>query len=129
MPPLAVETDDVDVDGAPNERTEARIREIALQAMVEATSQARINRAMRTQTAIPGDVIFELGDVVEYHRPSTQKDLPGWHGPGVITDVLADQGQVVLKHRENELRCRFQDVRHFLSLGMVIPELQFGSTK
>ena len=90
------------------------MREIALQAMVEATSQARINRDMRTQTGIPGDVIFELGDVVEYHRPSTQKDLCGWHGPGVIQEINADQGHVILKHNEREIRCRFQDLRQFL---------------
>ena len=96
--------------------------------MVEATSQARINRAMRTKTILPGEILFELGDEVEYHRPSTQKDTPGWHGPGVITEIFAEQGQVLVKHRDKELRCRLQDVRQFIGLGMVLPELQFGNT-
>ena len=70
--------------------------------MFEATSQARINRAsaMRTKTAIPGDVIFELGDIIEYHRPSTQKDVPGWHGPGTIIEIIVDQGQAVIRHKK-----------------------------
>ena len=79
MPPIAIDTEDLDVEGAPNDRAEARVREIAFQTMVKATSQARINRAMRTQTALPGQALFELGDQVEYHRPSASKDTPGWH--------------------------------------------------
>ena len=67
---------------------ENRVREIALQTMVEATSQARITRAMRTRTVIPGEELLELGDEVEYHRPSTQKDVSGWHGPAVVIGVL-----------------------------------------
>ena len=129
LPPLYSETDDLDVEGEPNDRSEARVREIALQTMVEATSQARINRAMRTRAGIPGEVLYELGDQVEHHRPSTSKDTPGWHGPGVVIEVLADQGQLVLRHRNEDFRCRFQDVRQFMGLGLVLPELQFGSTK
>ena len=60
MPPLAMDTEDLDVEGAPNDRAEARVREIAFQTMVEATSQARINRAMRTQTALSGQALFEI---------------------------------------------------------------------
>ena len=41
-PPLAMETDDVDAEGPPNDCTEARVREVALQAMVEATAQAML---------------------------------------------------------------------------------------
>ena len=129
MPPVAMETENPDVEGPANDRIEARTREIALQAMIEATSQARVNRAMRTRTTLAGDVIFELGDIIEYHRPSSQKDVPGWHGPGVITEILADQGQAIVKHHGDELVCRTRDLRHFIGLGMVFLELQFGSTK
>ena len=44
-------------------------------------------------------------------------------------EIIADQGQAVIRHKTEELRCRFQDVRHFIGLGVVLPELQFGSTK
>jgi hypothetical protein len=98
MPPLAIDTENLDEEGAPNDRVEAHVREVALQTMVEATAQARINRALRTQTALPGQASFELGDHVEYHRPSASKDTPGWRGPGVITELLFDQGQVVINH-------------------------------
>ena len=59
LPPLAIETENPDEEGPANDRIEARVREIALQAMVEATSQARINRAMRSKTGIPGEIIYE----------------------------------------------------------------------
>ena len=128
LPPLSLDEGDLEQEGVPNDRIEARTREIALQAMVETTSQARINRALRTKTTLPGDVQFELGDVVEYHRPSKTKDVSGWLGPATIIEVLGDQGQVVVKRKNEELRCRFQDTRHFIGLGMVIPELQFYGT-
>ena len=106
---------------------ESRVRERALQTMVQATSQARITRAMRTRTVIPGEELFELDDEVEYHRPSAQKDVPGCHGPAAVIGALSDQGQVVIRRKENELRCRFQDVRQFI--GATQPELQLGSTQ
>ena len=79
--------------------TEARVREIALQAMIEATSQARIGRALRTSTQHPAERIFQKGDVVEYHRPSISKDISGWLGPVDIVEVLPEQGQLLLKLR------------------------------
>jgi len=45
---------------------------------------------MRTKTVIPGEELFELGDEAEYHRPSTSKDVSGWHGPATIVGILAD---------------------------------------
>jgi hypothetical protein len=125
---LSIDEGDLEQEGVPNDRIEARTREIALQAMIEATSQARINRALKTKTQLPGDLQYQVGDQVEYYRPSKTKDVSGWLGPATVIEVLGDQGQVVVKHRNEELRCRFQDTRQFIGLGMVIPELQFYGT-
>jgi hypothetical protein len=125
MPPLSLDEGDLEQEGVPNDRIEARAREIALQAMVESTSQARINRALKTKTQLPGDVQYQVGDQVEYYRPSKTKDVSGWLGPATIIEILGDQGQVVVKRKNEELRCRFQDTRHFIGLGVVLPELQF----
>jgi len=131
LPPMSIDTENEDPDreGIPNDRIEVRVREIALQTMVEATSQARINRALRIRTVIPGEELFELGDEVEYHRPSTSKDVSGWHGPATVIGIFAEQGQALIKHRDQEMRCRFQDLRQFIGLGMLLPELQFGSVQ
>jgi hypothetical protein len=66
LPPIAIQTgEDLDEPSAGNDRVEARIREVALQAMIEATSQARISRAMNTKTQIPGERLYTKGDIVE----------------------------------------------------------------
>ena len=115
LPPIAMDDSDMHEAGASSVgNTEARIREIALQAMIEATSQARVTRALRTSTQHPAERTFQKGDIVEYPRNSSSKDISGWLGPADIVDVLAERGQLVLKHRNNEIRCRVQDCRHFL---------------
>ena len=52
-----------------------RIREIAIQRMVEATATQRINRAMNTITKLAGqEYQFEPGELIEYWKESPQKD-------------------------------------------------------
>ena len=70
-------------------RETARVREIALQQMVEATSQARLGRALRTRTAIPIEQKFKVGDIVEFHREASSKDVSGWRGPAEIKEMRA----------------------------------------
>ena len=114
LPPLAIEEENPgEEDGISNDRKEARVREIAIQAMVEATSQARINRALKAQTSMPGAQKFQVGDVVEYYKPSSQKDVSGWMGPADIVEVNDSSGQVLIRHRGQEMRRRLQEVRHF----------------
>jgi hypothetical protein len=68
LQPIGITTgEDIDEPGAGNDRVEARVREVALQAMIESTSQARISRALNTKTQLPGERMFAKGDIVEYH--------------------------------------------------------------
>ena len=67
-------------------RLQRRIREIALQRMIEATI-SRVNRALRTRATESGEGRFNIGDVVEIHGPPSTKDAPGWAGPGAIVPV------------------------------------------
>ena len=127
LPPLAIDDEDIDKDSAGNGRVEARVREIALQEMIEATSQARINRALKTKTRLPGEARFTVGDVVEYYRPPSSKDISGWLGPATITEVVAIDGQVQIEHKGRKLRCRLQDVRQFIGLGLVYEEFAFSN--
>ena len=55
--------------------------------MVEGTAKARVGRIMRTRTlpaVSPSD--YAIGDEVDFHRPQSRKDLPGWSGPATVTD-------------------------------------------
>ena len=64
-----------------------RIREVALQKIIESTAQARIHRALRSHTTTPGEVLnYQPGDLVDYHRPPSSKDLSGWHGPATVVE-------------------------------------------
>jgi len=60
--------------------------------MIEATSQARIGRALKASTKRPGETLYKPGDIVEYHRESSQQDVSGWLGPADVLQVLAGQG-------------------------------------
>ena len=71
LPPIPIGDEEPQEGGGENlSRDVARVREVALQAMIEATAQARINRAMRTSTALPIEQRLEVGEEVEFHRPN-----------------------------------------------------------
>ena len=125
MPPMVVNTEELDHEGVPNDRLEARTREVALQTMIEISSQVRIHRTERTHSYHEP---FELGDQVEYRKMTVGKNASGWHGPAVITEVIAEQEQVVFRHHGEEIRCNANNIRKFIGLGLIIPELQFAST-
>ena len=59
-----------------------RVREVAVQRMVEATAVARMRRAGRTKTTTPGqERDFKPGELVDVYRQPSAKDDSGWHGP------------------------------------------------
>ena len=59
-------------------RNVQRIREIAIQKLIEATSRDRLNRALRTHTQTAGEEDkYSVGDDVDYYRPPGQKDISG----------------------------------------------------
>ena len=65
-----------------------RLREIALQGIIEASARARIGRALNTRTTIPGERYqYKVGDEVDFYRQPSTKDAPGWSGPATLTDV------------------------------------------
>ena len=63
-------------------RHSSRLREIAIQKMVEQTACDRIDRASHTRTQHPSQHRFHEGDEVDYYRPPSQKDMPGWTESG-----------------------------------------------
>ena len=62
-------------------RRERRVREVALQNMIGATSLARVGRALGTRTTPSGAGMYKEGDLVDFHRRDGPKDQSGWHGP------------------------------------------------
>ena len=94
------------------ERQRAYIREAAVQAMVQATSLARLSRAAHARTAPDSTREFQVGDLVDIFRKPTSKDASGWSGPYRVTK--SEPGQVTVQTGRSERTYRSQDTRHTL---------------
>ena len=105
LPPI---TDDPGM----NDRIEARIREIALQSMISATSAARVTRALKVPTTLTAEDRFKVDDLVELYRTPTNKDSSGWSGPYQVVESRAHDGVIVLRINGINRPYRIQDVRH-----------------
>ena len=101
------EVDDRDAD---------RLRHLALQAMIQASAEARARRASTTKTRAPGEALqLEPGDVIEFWRKASTKDVEAWHGPATVVDVTSVRdGLISVRWQSRILSCRVQDVRRAL---------------
>ena len=91
-----------------------RLREVAIQKMVEGTAAARVGRALQTRTlptVQPGE--YKVGDLVDFHRPAARKDLPEWNGPATLVDVSqVPSGTMGLRwHGQNFPSIRLGNIR------------------
>jgi hypothetical protein len=103
-------------------RFSLRLREVALQKIIEATALTRINRAMRTVTSAAGEELnYQLGELVDFWREPDTKDASGWQGPAKIVAVHNDRGLVeVTFKKEQPLRVKFGDVRRFMEFTSLV---------
>jgi hypothetical protein len=84
--------------------------------MVEFTAQERIKRALNTRTLPAGEQIFKEGDLVDYHRPQANKDLPGWTGPAKILSMAqVSRGVIKVDHDGREMMCSPKDLRQHMA--------------
>ena len=90
-----------------------RLRQIAINSMIEATALAKAQRAEVSKTRMAGELLdLKPGDQVEFHRPPSTKDQSGWHGPATVADTTAiTQGIIAVRWQGRTLDCRVQDVR------------------
>ena len=95
-----------------NDRREARIREIALQSMISATSATRITRALKVPTTLSAEDRFKPDDLVELYRIPSNKDTSGWRGPYRVVESRAHDGVIVVSINGIQRPYRIQDVRH-----------------
>ena len=95
LPDLQAPPDDTSVGPG---RYVHRIREVSLQKIIESTATARINRASRSQTTAAGEQHdYQPKELVDYHRPTLNKDESGWHGPAKVVKNLPSSGQVTIQ--------------------------------
>jgi len=92
-----------------------RIREISLQHIIESSALGRINRALRSHTTTAGEAAdYKPGELIDIHRPPNNKDTSGWHGPATVIRNVPDEGQVVAKLNNHEVRARYPDCRRWM---------------
>ena len=101
-----------------------RLREIALQAIVEGTARSRLQIAERTKSrpsaAMSG---AQIGQMVEIWRQPTTKDLVGWRGPCRIVSVnQIEHGLIEVEWQGRTMSCRLSDVRASTLLVLLISE-------
>ena len=103
-----------------------RLREIAVQAMMQAAAEDRIKRANHTKTRPAGDLQgLEIGDLVDIYRPTLSKDVPRWNGPATVTDLTSlPDGQIGVRWQGRNLQVRVQDCRR--ALAYVFVPILFG---
>jgi hypothetical protein len=98
-----------------------RVREVALQRIIEATAVSRIRRALRSHTTTPGELHdYSPGGLVDFWRPTAKKDLSGWHGPARVIQNVPERGHVKLHWLGKEILCEYAQVRRFMDFtGLV----------
>ena len=91
-----------------------RLREIAIQTMVDLTVRQRLDRALESKTRTPGEALeLRQGDQVEFYRRAISKDDCGWRGPATYLDQ--DGGQHSIRWQGRHLPVRTQDIRRALA--------------
>ena len=85
--------------------------------MMQAIAEAKARRAEQTKTRRSGELLqLEPGDVVEFWRKASTKDIEAWHGPAVVADVTSlRDGQVSVRWQGRVITCRLQDIRRALA--------------
>ena len=110
LPPLEIpDMPESEQIGEAGDRQRTYIREAALQAMIQATSLARLNRAARTRTSPDSTREFSVGDLVDVFRKPSSKDASGWSGPYRVTESVP--GQVQVQAAGHTRTYRSQDAR------------------
>ena len=99
-------------------RHSVRLREIALQSIIETIAKARMVRADATKTRVSGEILgLEVGQLVELYRQPAQKDLVGWRGPASIVSIAdLKDGYVDVKWKGRVMSVRIPDLRRAVFL-------------
>ena len=120
LPPLMAEFEpvsDCQIDdqsaGIPGiSRHHHRLREVAMQSMVEMTAKDRLRRALRSKTRAPHEALqLTVGDQVDFHRPPSTKEESGWRGPATLLQVGPP---VLVRWQSRVFQVRPQDLRRSL---------------
>ena len=94
----------------------SRLRELALQSIVEGTAQDRAKRALTTQARPSAESFdYKVGESVDVFRTPANKDAIGWRGPCQIVNVSnISEGYIEVRFHGRAISVRLQDARRSL---------------
>ena len=77
---------------------EQRIREAGINAITQVIAVGKVDRASKARTRSGGHEKYNPGELVDYHRPTTDKDSDGgWHGPYPVVRNEPNLRQVIIR--------------------------------
>ena len=111
-PPLLATIGEESGEGI-TDRDAARIRQLAVNSMLQATADQKTRLADRSKTRRAGELLeLRIGDLVDFYRKPMTKDITGWHGPAEVVSLSSLQdGLLYIKWQGRVLAARIQDVR------------------
>ena len=106
-----------------------RLREIAVQNIVDGTARARLGRALTTKTLPVGEREgYTPGEEVDIYRTGA-KDIPGWHGPCTVADVTRiPRGIIGVRDNHHLKDVKVGDVRRHLAFLCFLATSVFAGT-
>lgn len=114
-PPI-VNVMDAEREDPQHEEDSFRLRMIAVNSMIQATALAKAQRAENSKTRISGELLeLKPGDLIDFFRPPSSKDVSGWMGPATVADTTPiSQGIIAVRWQGRTIDCRIQDIRRSL---------------
>ena len=116
---------DAEVGDSPDDRDSDRVRQLAIQSMVQSMAENKIRRATRGKSRAAGELLnLQVGEQVEFYRKASTKDSQSWYGPATVVDLTSIRdGQLGLKWQGRLIICRTQDVRRALLFCSFLSQL------
>ena len=89
-----------------------RLRELAVESMIELTARKRLRRAAKSKIRVVAEQLeLASGDLVDFSRAPATKDESGWHGPATVVEMGPPH---VLRWQGRMVQVRTQDLRRAL---------------
>ena len=104
----------LDPTSSPTIEASARLRQLAIEAFVQATAKYRVRRSLKTNPTLAAERMdLNNNDKIDFFRKPAVKDQPAWIGPATIVDLSdIERGYVGAKYNNRLLTLNTQDVRH-----------------
>ena len=93
------------------------LRELSVQATIEGSARARLLRSSHTKSTVSAAKLnLQLGELVDFYRQPSTKDVSGWYGPAKIVDLdNQTRGIVTVKYLRNVYEVAIRHLRKHLT--------------